>query len=97
MGAMADFCQQCSIRFFGEDFRDLAIGDDNPDATSTDRFIVQCEGCAPIGTFAPNGSLVLTYTVVDKDGRCVLDCSEHHGTETMDSWGTGAQGEGLPS
>lgn len=82
---MADFCKQCSISEFGEDFRDLAIGDDlRPDsdlaaAKPTDRYLVLCEGCGLLDGRQP-------HTVVDKDGTCVVDCNLHHGTETTDDW-----------
>lgn len=38
---MADFCQQCSIEVFGEDFKDLA------DIARGERLLhTLCEGCA---------------------------------------------------
>ena len=62
---MADFCKQCSIAVFGEDFGDMAnlgepvFGDDTI-------FVVLCEHCGP--------------THVKIDGTCVNpNCYEKHG------------------
>ena len=63
---MADFCKQCSIAIFGEDFGDLkGLGqdDDPPDSV----YSVICEGCG--------------VTVVNKAGECVVsDCMVDHAT-----------------
>lgn len=60
---MADFCQQCSIENFGEDYGDLS------DLTTPEMMkegiarVVLCEGCGPIQ--------------VDPAGRCIsVDCLE---------------------
>lgn len=54
---MADFCKQCSIDMFGEDFGDLA-GITTEEDTANSRFVfVICEGCGP--------------TDVDHTGKCV--------------------------
>jgi hypothetical protein len=54
---MADFCKQCSIDMFGEDFGDLA-GITTEEDTANNRFVlVICEGCGP--------------TDVDHTGKCV--------------------------
>ena len=54
---MADFCKQCSIDMFGEDFGDLA-GITTEEDTQNDRAVlVMCEGCGP--------------TYVDHTGKCV--------------------------
>lgn len=67
---MADFCKQCSIDHFGEDFGDLAnlggedtkvVGAHYDDDTV---WAVICEGCGP--------------TYVNNEGECVHDCLEHH-------------------
>lgn len=60
---MADFCQQCSIEMFGEDFGELA-GMSKPDDTANGLFaLALCEGCGHI--------------LVDHSGRCVsTDCME---------------------
>jgi hypothetical protein len=65
---MADFCAQCSIDLFGEDFGDLA------DITPIEQFerglacCVLCEDCGPIQ--------------VDPLGRCIsTDCAHHHGEQ----------------
>lgn len=62
---MADFCKQCSIRLFGEDFGDfsgLSIKDDTDNKLFP---VVLCEGCGPIQ--------------VDHTGSCVSEnCLENH-------------------
>lgn len=65
---MADFCSQCSIDTFGEDFRDLA-NLSSPEATAAHKYpVVICEGCGP--------------TQVDHEGRCVVpDCLKKHGAQ----------------
>lgn len=85
---MADFCKQCSIDMWGKDTRDLAIGDDarvdsDPHAQVHDRYLVMCEGCTVSTPVTDNPN---AYTVVDKDGTCVVDCNLHHGTETAEDW-----------
>ena len=62
---MADFCQQCSVEMFGEDFKELAnLGDDEPLKPGWG-YQVLCEGCGP--------------TLVDKEGKCIADyCELHH-------------------
>jgi hypothetical protein len=56
---MADFCKQCSLDIFGEDFRELAGLDKDP---NDDLYpVVLCEGCGPIQ--------------VNNDGECISkDC-----------------------
>lgn len=45
---MADFCKQCSIEIFCEDFNDLA-GISTPQDTANKLYAhVLCEGCGPI-------------------------------------------------
>jgi len=58
---VADFCKQCSIDLFGDDFKDLA-GITDPDQWSKGKAAtVICEGCGPIQ--------------IDPDGNCVSeDC-----------------------
>lgn len=63
---MADFCKQCSIETFGEDFEELAglIHDYECDHGLSAGVI--CEGCG--------------YTYVNHAGICVNpDCLENHG------------------
>lgn len=63
---MADFCRQCSIEEFGEDFGDHARpGEILPD----DRcYYVICEGCGIVG--------------VNEKGECLTpDCLQKHGTK----------------
>lgn len=63
---MADFCKECSIETFGEDFGDL-VGVTPPEANDRKRWrITLCEGCGPIQ--------------VDHLGRCISDdCLRKHG------------------
>lgn len=82
---MADFCKQDSIMMFNKDFRDLAIGDDDridtdPEAKSSDRYTVLCEGCYIPGTM---------LTVVNSDGECMANCSQRHGKEVYGIVGEG--------
>jgi len=56
---MADFCKQCSIENFGEDFGDLA-GMSTEETTKKKLYpVVLCEGCGPIQ--------------VDHTGKCVTN------------------------
>lgn len=66
---MADFCQQCSIEHFGEDFGDFAVLV-TEEAVKQDRAaIVLCEGCGPIA--------------VDHKGKCLSsDCDKKHGKDS---------------
>lgn len=63
---MADFCKQCSIDMFGEDFGDLA-GLSSKEETERGLFaLVLCEGCGP--------------AQVDHEGKCIsVDCLKKHG------------------
>lgn len=63
---MADFCAQCSVDLFGEDFGDLE-GLTPPLYQLYNRFaVVICEGCGVIQ--------------VDTKGRCISrNCTERHG------------------
>lgn len=59
---MADFCKQCSIDIFGEDFRELAGITSEKMWKEKQAFFALCEGCGPIQ--------------VDPDGNCVSnDCT----------------------
>lgn len=58
---MADFCRQCSLTLFGEDFGDLANFTPVADWDKGLAVSVLCEGCGPIQ--------------VDPKGNCVSpDC-----------------------
>lgn len=58
---MAEFCKQCSIDMFGEDFKELAGLTKTEDWLKELAYQVICEGCGPIQ--------------VDPDGNCVSsDC-----------------------
>ena len=61
---MADFCRQCSVDVFGEDFKELA-GLSTPEDTAKGLYCtVICEGCG--------------FIQVDHEGNCVSDdCLEH--------------------
>lgn len=65
---MADFCKQCSIENFGEDFEDFK-GAVSPANNANGLFAaVLCEGCG--------------LCQVDCEGRCVSpDCLEKHGAK----------------
>jgi hypothetical protein len=65
---MADFCKQCSIFDFGEDFEDLK-GLLTPEQVKTGLVVrVICEGCGP--------------TYVNNDGECVYHgCIHKHGVK----------------
>lgn len=63
---MADFCSQCSIAVFGEDFGDMAGLLSEAEDKQGFMVTVLCEGCGPIQV---NGS-----------GECMsADCLEQHG------------------
>lgn len=66
---MADFCRQCSVMGFGEDFGDLkGLITAEDTAKGFVSGVVICEGCGPIQ--------------VDHDGVCVSpDCFNQHGKE----------------
>jgi hypothetical protein len=56
---MADFCKQCSVKTFGEDFGDLA-GITKPEDEARELYcVVLCEGCGCIQ--------------VDSEGKCVSE------------------------
>ena len=56
---MADFCMQCSIMMFGEDFQDLAELQTEEDTKAGLAQAVLCEGCGA--------------TAVDHTGLCLLN------------------------
>lgn len=63
---MADYCQQCSLEIFGEDFKELAGITTAENEHDKEYAVVLCEGCGPIQ--------------VDNDGVCLsVDCSKKHG------------------
>jgi hypothetical protein len=63
---MADFCQQCSINLFGEDFGDFNGITKHKDFEKGLSCVVLCEGCGVIQ--------------VDPEGRCISkDCLKRHG------------------
>lgn len=78
---MADFCKQCSIDHFGEDFEDLsnqhalakARAEGKPLPPDGEReWPALCEGCGP--------------TLVDDDGACIYSgCALKHGANPSSS------------
>ncbi len=67
---MADFCKQCSLAGFGDDYGDLAglITEDDTKSGFVSS-VVLCEGCGPIQ--------------VDHTGKCIsTDCLEKHNVAT---------------
>jgi hypothetical protein len=63
---MADFCHQCSIELFGEDFKQLAGLGDGSKLEPDYGWPALCEGCGP--------------TIVDDEGKCLYaDCMRKHG------------------
>lgn len=60
---MADFCKQCSILMFGEDFGDLASEAEHwPEGAAA--ITVLCEGCGAIS--------------VDRSGKCLDHTDAEH-------------------
>jgi len=66
---MADFCQQCSIEMFGEDFGDLKGLSTKQDTKDGLYSSALCEGCG--------------IAIVDHAGICVDEhCLKGHGKKT---------------
>lgn len=67
---MADFCKQCSIENFNEDFEDLAdLGEGMP-LKENCGYLTVCEGCGP--------------AIVDKSGTCIaVHCYKKHGVQSV--------------
>ena len=54
---MADFCQSCSVFYFGDDYRELA-GATSPESWEKGLSrVVLCEGCGPIQV-GPEGKCI---------------------------------------
>lgn len=64
---MADFCKQCSISLFGQDYGDMKMSD-SKSLKQGEGFSVLCEGCGP--------------TLVGKDGECLF-ANENEPPEKM--------------
>lgn len=64
---MADFCKQCSIEIFCEDYRELAGISDRMGQVLEEGcgWGVLCEGCG--------------HTIVDNDGKCINQVCKKHG------------------
>ncbi len=61
---MADFCKQCSIANFGEDFEDLKITEPLPEGKY---YAALCEGCGYIQV--DNDGLCVTENCLEKHGK----------------------------
>ena len=66
---MADFCKQCSIELFGEDYGDFKPHNPAPLKPGYG-WPVLCEGCGP--------------TLVNNEGECIAKDCELHGEEAGD-------------
>jgi len=71
---MADFCKQCSMEIFGEDFGDMAnLGKlESGDLEKLKRgegWSVLCEDCGSI--------------VVNEEGECIAEWCKKHGASTV--------------
>jgi hypothetical protein len=65
---MADFCKQCSLKIFGEDFGELANLLTEEEEKDGKFIVCLCEECG--------------YAIVDKSGACHSSlCSEKHGEQ----------------
>jgi len=67
---MADFCKQCSIDMFGEDFGDLANLGPAEELGEGEGWSALCETCGGI--------------VVSQEGTCIADWCRHHGKGSGD-------------
>lgn len=67
---MADFCKQCSLEIFGEDFKECALPEGSElrgTLPPEHGWAALCEGCGP--------------TIVDDEGVCINPGCTRHGTE----------------
>ena len=65
---MAEFCQQCALKYFGPDIPSDFVGLlSEADHDKELVLLVLCEGCGP--------------TEVDKDGKCVFRFCPSHGEQ----------------
>ena len=62
---MADFCKQCSVEIFGEDFMDLSNLGYPKKLKPGQGWAVLCEHCG--------------FTMVDDAGICIGQCTYNHG------------------
>lgn len=69
---MADFCKDCSIATFGEDFRELAGITTAEDVAAGRAASVICECCGHI-LVDPDGKRIKNY---DADLRALCNCEE---------------------
>ena len=61
---MADFCKQCSIETFGEDFKELANLGPEGELKPGEGWMTLCEGCG--------------FIIVSQDGTCIEpECVKH--------------------
>ena len=68
---MSDFCKQCSIEVFGEDFGDMKACSTKEDDTNKLYAGVLCEHCGPCQ--------------VDSEGTCITHTPEEHKQMYKDS------------
>lgn len=66
---MADFCKQCSIDVFGEDYRDLAGLMMDEDADKGYVYHVLCEDCGP-NCVVDNQGVCQSRTCLKQHGEC---------------------------
>lgn len=80
---MADFCKECSIANFGQDFRDLAgLVPEDILATGIQAVaIVLCECCGPISV---DNEGKRTTEVFDKHCSCALLLGKRHAVKAED-------------
>jgi len=64
---MAEFCKQCSIEIFGEDFKDFTSSW-RKELPKDYGYLVICEGCGP--------------TKIDVNGKCIYVRCPKHGIVT---------------
>lgn len=68
---MADFCKQCSLEYFGEDFKELANLGRGRELSEGCGWTAVCEGCG--------------FIVVNNEGECVdKGCKLHGQTEVKE-------------
>lgn len=69
---MADFCKQCSIEMFGQDYGDLKGLGDGKELEKDFGWTAICEGCG--------------YTIVNDEGKCIaVDCLMKHGAKELET------------
>lgn len=68
---MSEFCKQCSVDVFGEDYGDFADLRPGVELGEGEGFVVLCEGC---------GAALVTH-----DGTCIARyCDKEHGKSWLE-------------